>query len=83
MPKWGRPVKQVISGCANRQTAIQQKTLDHLRAGARLVWIVDPVARTVTVYRPDGSARVLQESDTLEGEDVLRDFTLPLSEIFG
>jgi Uma2 family endonuclease len=41
------------------------------------------VARTVTVYRPDGSARILQQSDLLEGEDVQQAFTLPLSEIFG
>lgn len=68
---------------ADASTAIQQKTLDYLRAGARLVWVVDPMARTVTVYRPDGSARILQEGEMLEGEDVLRDFTLPLSEIFG
>ena len=72
---------EVLSS-ADASTAMQQKTLDYLRAGARRVWLVDPVARTVTVYRPDGSARMLQEGETLEGEDVLQDFTLPLSEIF-
>jgi Uma2 family endonuclease len=61
---------------------IQEKTLDYLRAGAKLVWIVDPVALTVTVYRPDGSARVLREPETLEGEDVLAGFSAPLSELF-
>lgn len=67
---------------ADASTAIQQKTLDYLRAGARLVWVVDPMAETVTVYRPDGSARLLRENETLEGEDVLRDFSVPLSELF-
>lgn len=68
---------------ADTSTAIQQKTLDYLRAGARLVWVVDPIARTVTVYRPDGSARLLREDETLEGEDVLHDFSVTLWELFG
>lgn len=64
-------------------TAIQQKTLDYLGAGARLVWIIDPMARTVTVYRADGSARLLRRDEMLEGEDVLRDFSVLLSALFG
>ncbi len=32
--------------------------------------------------RPDGSARVLREQESLTGEDVLADFTLELSELF-
>lgn len=64
-------------------TAIQQKTLDYLQAGARLVWVVDPVACTVTIYRPDGSAQLLREDDILDGEGVLRGFSLRLSELFG
>ncbi len=62
---------------------MQRKTLDYLEAGARLVWIVDPIARTVTVYRPDGSARVLREDETLDGEDTLRGFSVPLSDLWG
>lgn len=64
-------------------TAIQGKTLDYLKAGARLVWVVDPLAHTLTVYRPDGSARLLREDDALDGEDVLDGFALPLSVLFG
>lgn len=62
--------------------AMQEKTLDYLNAGAKRVWIVDPMARTVTVFRPDGSARVLREHEVLEGEDVLVGFSVPLSELF-
>jgi Uma2 family endonuclease len=63
-------------------SAIHQKTLEYFDAGARLVWIVDPRARTVTVYRPDGTASVLRERATLDGEDVLPDLSLTLSDIF-
>ncbi|RMF89710.1 MAG: Uma2 family endonuclease [Nitrospinota bacterium] len=61
---------------------IQQKVRDYLEAGARLVWIVAPQARTVTVYRPDGSARLLRETESLEGEEVLPGLHIPLSEVF-
>lgn len=63
-------------------SAMQRKTLEYLEAGARLVWIVDPGARTVTLYRPDGTARVLREDDTLEGGDVLPDFGVRVGELF-
>lgn len=61
---------------------VQQKVRDYLEAGARLVWIVAPQAKTVTVYRADGSARLLREQEQLEGEDVLPGLTIPLEEIF-
>jgi Uma2 family endonuclease len=75
-------VVEVLSP-SDTSTAIQQKLLDYLRAGTKLVWIVDPTARAVTVYRSDGSARVLLERDVLEGEDVLAGFSVPLTELFG
>jgi Uma2 family endonuclease len=61
---------------------IQQKVRDYLEGGARLVWIIAPQAKTVTVYRADGSARLLREHDNLEGEDVLPGLTIPLAELF-
>jgi Uma2 family endonuclease len=62
---------------------VQQKVRDYLEAGSRLVWVVAPRPRTVTVYRPDGSARLVCEPGGLEGEDVLPGFALPLAELFG
>lgn len=67
---------------SNTSSAMQQKTLEYLESGARLVWIVDPGARTVTVHRPDGSANILREHETLTGEDVLVDFAVEVREIF-
>jgi Uma2 family endonuclease len=60
---------------------IQQKVRDYLEAGARLVWVVTPQARTVTVYRADGSARLLREQESLEGEDILPGLTIRLSHV--
>ncbi len=63
--------------------AVQDKVMDYLTHGTRLVWVVRPRQRTVTVYRPDGSARVLRETDTLDGEDVVPGFSLSLQTLFG
>jgi Uma2 family endonuclease len=61
---------------------IQQKVRDYLEAGARLVWLIAPQAKTVTAYRADGSARLLREHESLQGEDVLPGLTIPLAELF-
>jgi Uma2 family endonuclease len=63
-------------------SAMQQKVLEYLEGGSRLVWIVDPEARTVTVHRPDGSANILREHQALSGEDVLPDFSVDVREMF-
>ena len=51
------------------------------RGGARLVWLIAPEAKTATVYRPDGSARLLRESEALDGEDVLPGLAIPLADV--
>jgi Uma2 family endonuclease len=60
----------------------QEKVLEYLEAGTRLVWIVHPPRRTVTVYRADHSALLLLENDQLDGEDVLPGFSIRVGEIF-
>jgi Uma2 family endonuclease len=72
-----------ISSPSDTSSAMQAKVLDYLQAGTSLVWIVDPSARTVTVYRPDGSAALLREGDLLVGEDVLPGFSISLLDLFG
>jgi Uma2 family endonuclease len=67
---------------SDTSSAMQEKTLDYLGAGGKLVWLVDPKARTVTVVRADGSARILRAHEVLDGEDVLAGFSIPLSELF-
>lgn len=61
---------------------IQQKVPDYLEGGSRLVWVIAPGARTATVYRPDGSARLVREGERLEGEEVLAGLVIPLADVF-
>ena len=52
-----------------------------MKAGGRLVWEVDPAARTVSVYTAVDAVTVLTEADTLDGGEVLRGFALPLRQL--
>lgn len=82
---WGSRAPDVaveVLSPTDSSTAIRRKTMDYLDAGARLVWLVDDEARTVMVHRPDGSANLLKEAETLSGEDVLPGFSLSLEELF-
>ncbi|MGH7570373.1 MAG: Uma2 family endonuclease [Gemmatimonadota bacterium] len=62
--------------------AIQEKVLEYLEKGSRLVWVVVPRTRSLTTWRPKRDVRLLLEGDILEGADVLPGFRLPVSEIF-
>jgi Uma2 family endonuclease len=59
-----------------------EKLQFYLRHGVRLVWVVDPIAETVTVHRPDDDPVTLTAGDTLDGADVVPGFTLPVADIF-
>jgi Uma2 family endonuclease len=61
---------------------VQQKVRDYLEAGVRLVWLLVPQSKTATVYRADGSGRLLRERDSLEGEDILPGFSFRLSDLY-
>jgi Uma2 family endonuclease len=61
---------------------IDEKVDDYLTAGTRLVWVVNPRRRTVTVHRPGSQPVVLREADALTGEDVVPGFTCPVSQLF-
>lgn len=67
---------------ANSASEIQQKVLEYLAAGSRLVWVVDARSRSVTVYRHRNEIRVLMEGDALDGADVLPDFRLEIADLF-
>lgn len=72
---------EVISP-SNTAREISDKVMMYLDAGSTLVWVVEPVRRIVTVYRSDRTARILSDSDTLDGGDVLPGFSLPVADIF-
>ena len=61
---------------------IVRKAFDYLNAGTRLVWVLDPVAKAVTVYRSESDIETLTREATLTGEDVVPGFTCPVGQLF-
>ncbi len=67
---------------SNTPGEMRVKRDDYFTPGVRLVWEIDPDARTVTVYTSPTDSTMLQVGDTLDGGIVLPGFTLPLAELF-
>ena len=55
---------------------------DYFGSGCRVVWIVDPLRRSVAVHRPKADPVVLTEDDTLPEAELMPGFSLPVREIF-
>lgn len=55
---------------------------EQLMFGVKIVWLVDPEARNVTVYRSGKDFYHVQENEEITGEDVLPDFRCKVAEFF-
>lgn len=72
-------VEIVSSG--DRASELYGKVREYLAAGTRMVWVVWPQHRAVTVYTPDGET-TLQADQELSGGDVLPGFRVTVGELF-
>ena len=64
------------------QYQVVRKVLAYLDAGTRCVWVVEPVSKTVTVYKSEIDIKTLTRDDTLTGEDVVPGFSCPVELLF-
>ncbi len=88
--RWtGEPIPELVPDLAvevlsesNTPGEMRIKTGEYFSAGVRLVWLVDPKSRTVTVYTAADDCVTLHEQDVLSGGSVLPGFTLSLRELF-
>jgi Uma2 family endonuclease len=68
---------------SNTVAEIHDKLVEYFENGARLVWVINPKEKYVLVYRssqePD---RLLKSVDSLDGEEIVSGFTLPVAELF-
>ena len=67
---------------SDHYTRVQNKVREYLTNGVRMVWVVDPEDRSVTVYRALDKGTILTETDTLSGADVVPGFACLVSELF-
>ena len=67
---------------SNTPKEMERKLREYFEAGTQLVWYFDHRKRTVTVYTAPDQFTVLDESQTLDGGDVLPGLVIPLRELF-
>ena len=61
---------------------VNEKVVEFLGAGVRLMWVLYPSTRTVQVFRPVGGAALLAADDQLGGEDVVPGFACRVGDLF-
>ena len=81
---WPGPADLVIEirSPGDRRSEMAAKVHEYLGRGVRLVWVVDPKARTITVHQHDQPQVVLEREATLDGGAVVPGFSCPLEKIF-
>jgi len=63
-------------------TEVQEKAIDWLAAGTRLVLALNPRKRTVTAYRSLNDIVILNDDATLDLDDVVPGFKIAVKDIF-
>jgi Uma2 family endonuclease len=66
----------------HRPEKVTRRITEYLRAGIRLIWLIDPEARDVTVYQPGKNSEVLEANQELTGGEVLPEFRCRVADIF-
>ena len=61
---------------------VLEKVHAYMEAGTQMVWVVESVMKTVTVYRSKTDIKVFTDADTLTGEDVTPGFSCRVSQLF-
>jgi Uma2 family endonuclease len=65
----------------DRMTQVMEKLRFYLANGVRVVWLIDPERRTLTVLTPPETTRILTEEDTVLGGGVLAGFTCTMRDL--
>jgi Uma2 family endonuclease len=61
---------------------VDEKVAEWLEHGTRMVIVVNPRRKSVAVHRPGRDVRILTVEDTLDGEDVVPGWALPIRDLF-
>ena len=65
----------------DRFAEVEEKVAYWLAAGTRMVLVVNPQGRTITVRVSEGEARIPSEGEVLDGADVVPGWTLPVADV--
>jgi Uma2 family endonuclease len=67
---------------SNRRAEMDAKVNEYLAAGVRVVWVVDPLAYTVTVYHEPDAGELLDATAIIRDDVVLPGFSCRVGEFF-
>jgi Uma2 family endonuclease len=84
-PKWVEDVPALaveVMSPNDRIGKLTQRITQLLQSGVKIVWLVDPAGRDVTVYRRGVDPYVVDENGELTGEDVLPDLRVKVADLF-
>ena len=80
----GAPVLAVeILSPSDRQEEIDAKVLLYLQSGVRMVWVMNPIFRTVVAHRPDAEPVLFNAAQMLTAEPILPGFRVAVADLFG
>jgi Uma2 family endonuclease len=71
-----------IQSPGDRLTSIRARVADYLARDVRLVWVVDPSAKTVTVHRGQWPPTTLGVDDVIEAPGVVQGFACRVARFF-
>lgn len=84
-PWWLAPdlAVEVISP-TDLYSEVSQKVAGYIQFGVRLIWVIDPAAKSVRVHSPgELLGHSLSEASTLSAEPVIEGWSIKVSELFG
>lgn len=64
------------------QEEVGERVEEYLDCGVKVVWVVSPLFRTVTIHRPGANPIALDARSTLAGAPELPGFECPVADFF-
>lgn len=64
------------------QEEVAERVTEYLDCGVRVVWVVSPFFRTVTVHRPKAEPVLFNRTQVLVGDPELPGFSCPVADFF-
>ena len=71
-----------LKSASDRPRTIHKKMIEYLANGAQLGWMIDPEARTVSVYRPGRAVETFAGVESIAGEGPVAGFVLELGAVW-
>jgi Uma2 family endonuclease len=74
-------IAEVLSPHDTREE-VAERVDEYLDCGVKVVWVVSPLFRTVTIHRPEADPVAMDARSTLAGDPELPGFSCPVADFF-